>query len=173
MSKSLFESRLDKKLLSEKDFRDIERNYHGREISDFSHEIDKHSEHGAPGPDDDPLVDDELVGTETRGIKLTAKGLHNTNDGFWYFPKFLRNEDGEPKGEDGIYWYKKKRSEATDETTSGRMIEEYVGKDLEDLPFKIPNEFLGHIKKLEATLKRKAGNQYDDDLDDDGDLKDA
>lgn len=157
MKNSLFEARLTKRLLAERDITDIERNYHGREMSDLDQDVDIGLEHGAPGPDDDSLVDDELVGTETRGIKLTAKGLHNTEDGFWYFPKFLRNEDGEPKGEDGVYWYKKKRSVATDNSTGGKMIEEYVGKSIDDLPFKVPAEFLGHVNKLEEVLRKKAG----------------
>lgn len=111
---------------------------------------------GEPGPDDDALFDDPEIGIEEDDITLTAKGLHRKSDGFWYFPKFLKNADGSPKGEDGIYWYRKKRETATEEDRECKMIEEYVGKDIDSLPFSIPAHFMSHIEKLEAHLRRKA-----------------
>lgn len=161
MNKSAFFSSLSRSLdsISETD----ENHIKGKKMSERESHFKAESEHGAPGPEDDELVEDELVGVEIRGIRLTAKGLHDTNDGFWYFPKFLRNEDGEPKGEDGVYWYKKKRSESSDGDSGGKMIEEYIGKSHDDLPFKVPAEFLGHIKRLEEVLKSKGDKPKDDE----------
>ena len=110
---------------------------------------------GEPGPQDDFLFDDPEIGEVEDDIVLTAKGLHRESDGFWYFPKFLKNADGSPKGEDGIYWYRKKR-ETSEDDKEGKMVEEYVGKDRESLPFSIPPEFSSHIDKLEEHLRHKA-----------------
>ncbi len=97
------------------------------------------------------------VGTIENGIELTDKGMHWSQDGWWYFPRGVPYSESEGGGLKGIYWYKKHRADATKKDPDGKVEEVYLGTDDGDLPFTIPPSFKKHINQVKSQIRSEYG----------------
>lgn len=74
------------------------------------------------------------IGKTVGGVRKTEGGyVWEGGDEWWYFLRDL-------PGKENPYWYKKRRTSPTNKNPEGKVEEEYVGKNEESLPFKIPTE---------------------------------
>jgi hypothetical protein len=83
------------------------------------------------------LFTEQESGEEYGDFKLTDAGISNHKDGWWYF---MRKWDDK----ENPYWYKKRRTSATESNPEGEVVEEYVGLTL---PFAVPREWLVKLRR--------------------------
>jgi len=96
----------------------------------------------APGrKDDDGKIIDKWIGVQINGIRKTQSGY--VREGWWYFLRHFPDKEAS-------YWYKKKRLPAKPGEEEGKIVEEYVGREL---PFEIPPELAE--AEWGVTAKRK------------------